>query len=142
MHLTLQLTVWLVTLVVLTGMHFILSMVAINARKESKSYYAMPKEQCQIAAIRAQGNFCEMVPITLLLLLGLSFLNPAPLPFLLFSILLIASRALHATSLLCCEQAETPSFKFRRYGMAIHLFVNLASAVYILELLLKSLFHS
>lgn len=135
---SIQLSVWAVTLVILTIMHFILTLRAINVRKECKDFYHLPKSQEQIAIIRAHANFSEFVPLSLILLLGLALLKSAIFPLTLFSILLILSRVLHATSLCHFEQAETPSFKYRRYGMALNLFVNTASAIYLLELLIKS----
>lgn len=132
-----ELVVWCITSAILAIMHFALSLSAIRARKESGDYYALPKKKNQLAAIRAHGNFCEMVPFSLILLFALSVLDSALFLQILLSLLLIVSRVLHAYSMLCRELSENPSFKLRRYGMAMNLFLNIAAAIYILELIVK-----
>jgi uncharacterized membrane protein YecN with MAPEG domain len=134
-----QLAACFVTLAILALMHFVLTIAAIKARKESGDHYVLPKEKSQLAIIRAHGNFCEMVPISLLLLFVLAFLEAAPVLQIVLCLLLILARALHAYSMVYREQSSNPSYKFRRYGMAINLFLNLAAAIYILELIIKAI---
>ncbi len=106
---------------------FRLSLKAIKARRGAQVAVGVTKDEGLLRAVRAQGNFTEYMPLTLLLV-GLCELNGvtpwwlAPL-----ALAILAGRVMHAHSLLTHETAHADvrgmgRFVWRVRGMTITLF--------------------
>lgn len=101
---------------VLALMLVALSINVIRGRIKHRVALADGGEQDMIRRIRAQGNFCEYVPLALLLM-AMAELQNASHPFLYaMGVLLLAGRLLHAYSLLKAEPSGK-GIKARQAGM-------------------------
>jgi uncharacterized membrane protein YecN with MAPEG domain len=113
---------------------FQLLYLSINVIKNRRKYLVLYGAKGHIilkAAIRAQANFIEYVPITLLLFSGLIFYSIPNWLFVLLCLLFVVSRVLHSVGLLKYERYEPPVLKPRFFGMIGTFTVIIFSAGYI-----------
>ncbi|MCF6776366.1 MAPEG family protein [Thiotrichales bacterium 19X7-9] len=113
---------------ILACMLFYLSLRVIKYRQRDKIATGA-KTIALEKAIRAQGNFTEYVPITLIIHLGLAIIKVNAYLLALFAILLIIGRIFHAYSLLSAELLEKPTLTYRKLGMKFTFASTIFSAI-------------
>lgn len=135
MPLSLLWCLYLITLCFLSGLYFIL---CINTTQKLSSIGQQTQGNKQLKAVQyAQTNFSEYVPISLILLASLAALNIAILPMFILCLSLIIARLLHALSALKFELQAPPSYRYRRYGLFLNLFVNAVATFYLFVLVIQ-----
>lgn len=135
-----KLKIYFLTLSILSLHLVLLSLNVIKNRRKYLVLYGAKGHLILKAAIRAQSNFIEYVPITLLLLSGLIFYNIPNWLFIILCLLFIISRISHSIGLLKYERYEPPVLKPRFFGMLGTFTVILFSTGYITILTIISLF--
>lgn len=105
------------TLSLLALLLIYLSVNVIRLRRTFMVLYGAKGHIMLKAAIRAQANFTEYVPIIFLLFAGLIYFNINNWLFACLCLVLIISRISHAMGLLKFESYEPPILKPRFYGM-------------------------
>ncbi|MEM7567456.1 MAG: MAPEG family protein [Pseudomonadota bacterium] len=124
---------------------FRLSLRAIKARRRAQVPVGVTQDEGLLRAVRAQGNFTEYMPLTLLLL-ALCELNGVTAWWLgPVALAILAGRVMHAHSLLTYETAHATAkgmgrFVWRVRGMTITLFaLPILAATLIGALAIRSL---
>ena len=95
----------------------LLSVLVIRQRRRSGVALGDGASRPLLRAMRAQGNFVEYVPLTLLLMLLAELQSAGPLWLHLAGALLLAGRLLHAAGV----SREPEDFRLRVTGMALTL---------------------
>lgn len=121
------------TSLALLGLVFIfLSLNVIKHRRKNQVLYGANKDISMQAAIRAQGNFIEYVPLTFLLFFGLIYYQVPVWFFAILNFVFIVARCLHGIGLIKYERRDPPCIKPRFGGMVLTFLVLLISNIYIL----------
>lgn len=103
----------------------LLSVRVIRLRRSQKVAIGDGENPLLRRAMRVQANFTEYAPLTLLLIAFAELQGVQALTIHLLGGFLIIGRALHAFGV----AQETEKFRFRVFGMAMTLFVLIASAL-------------
>ena len=113
---------------VLGAMQLVLTYQVIKRRRQEQVATGAPVSSDLERAIRAHGNFTEVTPIFLILLILLEMVDSYLWWISGLGVAFILGRVLHARSLLVDEAAEPPRFTNRVRGMMLTL-TSLALAV-------------
>lgn len=114
---------------ILAFMLIALSFYVIRGRIKHRAMFGDAGDPEMTARIRAQANFCEYVPLALILI-ALAEAGQAALWLVhLLGVMLIVARCLHAYSLLVRERQDAKQFRCRMAGMQMTFAVLLIGAL-------------
>ena len=113
---------------ILALFYLYISLRIISVRKEVRVAIGDGGSEKLIRAIRAQANFSEYVPLTLLLLYFLEMQNANSIIVHLFCAFLLVARIVHAYGVSQINE----NFKFRFFGMLTTVIIISSSAIYLL----------
>lgn len=120
------------SLSVLSLIFLYLSFNVIKYRRKNLLLYGAGGNIEMKAAIRAQANFAEYVPLTMLLFTGLIYFKIPVWFFALLNTVFVLARCSHAIGVLKFERKDPPVIKPRFFGIVGTFLVILLSIIYIL----------
>lgn len=130
--LKIQLHTFYFTLSILAFIFIALSANVIKHRLKEQALLGSKRIMTLKAAIRAQANFAEYIPITMLLFWGLIYYRINYVLFIILCVLLVLSRVSHIVSLLKYERRSPPDIRFRKLGIITNFLLIIFSAIYII----------